>query len=209
MRLRHLIAFLFSLFALSSPLPPSRLSMPIPRCGTSRDRRAKSICSAPSIFCPRTSTGARPRSTPPWRGRMSSSSKSRPTKRRKAEIRKLVARDGHPAGGAIAPRRCCRQSARDDFDAAIKSAHLPPDLVDHEKPWLVSLQLAGGRRHRQALFRRRGRRSCGDGDRRAQTHKPVRYFETIEQQLRLLAGGDDSLQIDEFASDLKDYPKRR
>ena len=41
----------------------------------------------------------------------------------------------------------------------------------------------------------------------ARDHKPVRFFETIEQQLRLLASGDDKLQVDAFASDLKDYQK--
>ena len=32
-------------------------------------------------------------------------------------------------------------NVRPDFDTAIESAHLSPDLVDHEQPWLVSLQL--------------------------------------------------------------------
>ena len=121
------------------------------------------------------------------------------------EIRKLVAEMGMlPPGQSL--RESLPPSARDDFDAAIKSAHLQPDVVDHEKPWLVSLQLLvaeGTAKHYSA--------DAGVDHAvmaiAARDHKPVRFFETIEQQLRLLAGGDDRLQIDAFASDLKDYQK--
>ena len=121
------------------------------------------------------------------------------------EIRKLVAEMGTlPAGQSL--RELLPPSARDDYDAAIKSAHLPPEIVDHEKPWLVSLQLLvaeGTAKHYSAdAGVDHAVMAVAAGD-----HKPVRFFETIEQQLRLLAGGDDKLQIDEFASDLKDYQK--
>ena len=121
------------------------------------------------------------------------------------EIRELVAKLGTlPPGQSL--RASLPPSVQSDFDAAIADAHLPPGLVDHEKPWLVSLQLlvaegtakhyspdAGVDHAVMALA--------------ARAHKPMRYFETIEQQLRLLAGGDDKLQLQEFASDLKDYRK--
>ncbi len=121
------------------------------------------------------------------------------------EIRKLVAEMGTlPAGQSL--REMLPQSARDDFDAAIKSAHLSLDLVDHEKPWLVSLQLlvAEGTAKHYSADAGVDHAVMGIA---ARDGKPVRYFETIEQQLRLLAGGDDSLQIDTFASDLKDFQK--
>ncbi|MGZ5929228.1 MAG: TraB/GumN family protein [Rhizomicrobium sp.] len=121
------------------------------------------------------------------------------------EIRKLVAEMGMlPPGQSL--RETLPASARDAFDAAIKSAHLPLDIVDHEKPWLVSLQLLvaeGTARHYSADA---GVDHAVMGI-AARDHKPVRFFETIEQQLRLLAGGDEKLQIDAFASDLKDYQK--
>ena len=95
-----------------------------------------------------------------------------------------------------------------DFDAAITDAHLPLALVDHEKPWLVSLQLLvaeGAAKHYSP--------DAGVDHAvmaiAAKAHKPMRYFETIEQQLRLLAGSDDKLQLEEFASDLKDYQQER
>jgi uncharacterized protein len=122
-----------------------------------------------------------------------------------AEIRKLVAEMGTlPPGQSL--RASLPPAARDDFDAAIKSAHLPPDMVDHEKPWLVSLQLlvAEGTAKHYSADAGVDHAVMGIA---ARDHKPVRFFETIEQQLRLLAGGDDTLQIDAFASDLKAYQK--
>ena len=122
-----------------------------------------------------------------------------------AEIRELIAKLGTlPPGQSL--RASLPPAVQDDFDAAIADAHLPLALVDHEKPWLVSLQLLvaeGAAKHYSA---------DAGVDRAvmaiaAKAHKPMRYFETIEQQLRLLAGSDDKLQLQEFASDLKEYRK--
>ena len=122
-----------------------------------------------------------------------------------AQIRDLIARLGTlPPGQSL--RASLPPSVQSDFDAAIGDAHLPLALVDHEKPWLVSLQLLvaegtakhyspdAGVDHAVAAIA-------------GKAHKPMRYFETIEQQLHLLAGSDDALQLQEFASDLKDYRK--
>jgi len=122
-----------------------------------------------------------------------------------SRIRELVAQMGMlPPGQSL--REMLPPPVREDFDAAIKSAGLPPDIVDHEKPWLVSLQLLvaeGTARHYSA--------DAGVDHAvmlaAAKAHKPSRFFETIEQQLRLLAGNDDKLQIQEFAADLKNYRK--
>ena len=120
-------------------------------------------------------------------------------------IRELIAQLGMlPPGQSL--RNMLPPPAREDFDAAIKSAGLPSDIVDHEKPWLVSLQLLvaeGTARHYSA--------DAGVDHAvmaaAAKAHKPTRFFETIDQQLRLLAGSDDKLQIEEFATDLKNYRK--
>jgi uncharacterized protein YbaP (TraB family) len=120
-------------------------------------------------------------------------------------IRELVDEMGMlPPGQSL--RGMLPPSSREDFDAAIKSAGLPPEAVDREKPWLVSLQLLvaeGTARHYSA--------DAGVDHAvmaiAARAHKPTRFFETIEQQLRLLAGSGDSLQIEEFISDLKNYQK--
>ena len=120
-------------------------------------------------------------------------------------IRELIAEMGMlPPGRSL--RQMLPPPVREDYDAAIKSAGLPPDMVDHEKPWLVSLQLLvaeGTARHYSA--------DAGVDHAvllaAAKAHKPTRFFETVEQQLRLLAGSDDKLQVEEFAADLKNYRK--
>jgi uncharacterized protein YbaP (TraB family) len=122
-----------------------------------------------------------------------------------AEIRRLVDEMGTLPPG-VSLRGLLPQSALADFDAAIKKARLAPEMVDREKPWLVSLQLlvaqgaalhyspdAGVDHAVMAIA--------------AKARKPMRFFETIEQQIKLLAGSDDSLQIAQFTSDLKDYQK--
>jgi uncharacterized protein YbaP (TraB family) len=122
-----------------------------------------------------------------------------------AEIRRLVDEMGMLPPG-VSLRGLLPRSALADFDAAIKKARLAPEMVDREKPWLVSLQLlvaqgtalhyspdAGVDHAVMAIA--------------AKARKPMRFFETIEQQIKLLAGSDDSLQIAQFTSDLKDYQK--
>lgn len=120
-----------------------------------------------------------------------------------AEIRDLIAREGMLKPGESL-RAMLPAASKPDFDAAMAKAHLSIDAVDHEKPWLVSLQLlvaesaakhyssdAGVDHQVMAIAARR--------------NKPSRYFETIEQQFSLLAGGSDALQLSEFESDLKDF----
>lgn len=122
-----------------------------------------------------------------------------------AKIRTLVAEMGRlPPGQSL--RAMLPPASRADFDAAIASAHLPPDLVDHEQPWLVSLQLLvaeGTAKHYSP--------EAGVDEAvmaiAQKAHKPMRYLETIAQQIRLLAGGGEKLQLAEFESDLKDYRK--
>ena len=118
------------------------------------------------------------------------------------EIHRLVSEMGMlPPGQSL--RASLEPAPRADFDAAIAQAHLPPEVVDHERPWLVSLQLLvaeGTAKHYSA--------DAGVDHAvmaiAAKTHKQTRFFETIEQQFRLLAGSDKDLQLKEFQSDLKD-----
>jgi uncharacterized protein YbaP (TraB family) len=122
-----------------------------------------------------------------------------------AKIQTLVAEMGLlPAGQSL--RAMLSPAAQADFDAAIASAHLPPALVDHERPWLVSLQLlvAEGTAKHYSPDAGVDRAVMGIAEK---AHKPMRYFETIEQQLKLLAGSGTDLQLKEFESDLKDYQK--
>jgi hypothetical protein len=97
-------------------------------------------------------------------------------------------------------------SSRTDFDAAIEAAHLSPAIVDRERPWLVSLQMLVAEGAAKQYSPDAGVDHAVMGI-AAKAHKPTRFFETIAQQFRLLAGSDDALQLEEFESDLKDYRK--
>ena len=121
------------------------------------------------------------------------------------EIRTLIAKLGTlPPGQSL--RASLPAAVQADFDAVIADAHLPLAQVDHEKPWLVSLQLLVAEGTAKHLSPDAGV-DHAVAALAEQAHKPTRYFETIEQQLRLLAGSDDKLQLQEFASDLKDFRK--
>lgn len=122
-----------------------------------------------------------------------------------AEIRRLVSEIGMlPPGQSL--RASLEPSARVDFDAAIAQAHLPPEVVDHERPWLVSLQLLVAEGEAKQYSANAGVDHAVMAI-AAKAHRQTRFFETIEQQFRLLAGSDEDLQLKEFQSDLKDYQK--
>lgn len=119
------------------------------------------------------------------------------------KIRDLIVQKGLlPPGQSL--RAMLPPASQADFDAAIAKAHLIPQMVDRERPWLVSLQLLiaeGAAKHFS---------SAAGVDNQvmaiaAKRDKPSLYFETIEQQMNLLAGSSDALQLSEFESDLKDF----
>jgi uncharacterized protein len=120
-----------------------------------------------------------------------------------AEIRALIAEEGMLAPGQSL-RAMLPPASQTDYDADLVKAQLSPESVDREKPWLASLQLLiadGAAKHYSA--------DAGVDNAvmaiAARRHKPSRYFETIGQQFKLLAGGSDKLQLSEFESDLKEF----
>jgi hypothetical protein len=122
-----------------------------------------------------------------------------------AEIRDLIAKEGTLAPGQSL-RAMLPEASQADFDAALTKAHLSIDAVDHEKPWLVSLQLLIAQSAAKHYSADAGADQAVMAI-AAKRHKPSRYFETIEQQFSLLAGSSDKLQLSEFESDLKDFQK--
>ena len=121
-----------------------------------------------------------------------------------SEIRGLIAKLGMlPPGQSL--RESLPASSRADFDTAIEAAHLSPEVVDHERPWLVSLQMLVAEGTAKQYSPDAGVDHAVMAI-AAKAHKPMRFFETIGQQFRLLAGSDDA-QLEEFESDLKDYQK--
>jgi hypothetical protein len=96
--------------------------------------------------------------------------------------------------------------AQHDLDKAIALASLPPEAVDHERPWLAGLTLTVSRMmHDHDLASEAGLDRVLAREAAAQ-HKELRYMETMQQQLDLLAPkNDDRLEIEEFQSGLKDF----
>lgn len=120
-----------------------------------------------------------------------------------AEIRNLIAREGMlPPGQSL--RAMLPEASQADYDAALLKAHLAPDMVNREKPWMASLQLLIAESQAQHYSADAGVDQAVMAI-AAKRHKPSRYFETIEQQFRLLAGSGDKVQLSEFESDLKDF----
>ncbi len=120
-----------------------------------------------------------------------------------AEIRDLIAREGMLKPGESL-RAMLPASSLSDFDAAVAKAHLSIDVADHEKPWLMSLQLLVAEASAKQYSPDAGVDHAVMAI-AARKHRPSRYFETIEQQFGILAGGTDKMQLSEFESDLKDF----
>jgi hypothetical protein len=96
--------------------------------------------------------------------------------------------------------------AQHDLDKAIALAGVPPDAVDHQRPWLAGLTLTISRMtHDRDLASEAGLDMVLTREATAR-HKELRYLETKKQQLDLLAPkNDDKLEIEEFQSGLKDF----
>jgi len=120
-----------------------------------------------------------------------------------AAIRQMIATEGMlPPGQSL--RSMLSASSRPEFDAALAKAHLSIETVDHERPWLVSLQLLVAEASAKQYSAEAGVDQAVMAI-AARRHKPSRYFETIGQQFSLLAGSSEKLQLSEFESDLKDF----
>jgi uncharacterized protein YbaP (TraB family) len=92
------------------------------------------------------------------------------------------------------------------YDSAIAAAHLSTSVTDHERPWLVSLQLTLADTMNRNYYPDAGAdyvlMSWANAHARS-----VRYLETIDQQFSLLA--DDNLPLDEFETGLKSYDQTK
>jgi uncharacterized protein len=92
--------------------------------------------------------------------------------------------------------------SQSDYDAAIATAHLSPGITDHERPWLVSLQLTLADSMNKSYFPDAGvdyvLMSWAN-----QHNRTVRYLETIDQQFQMLVPADNNMRLDLFESGLK------
>ncbi len=105
--------------------------------------------------------------------------------------------EGQTLRGLISPDK------RADFDAALKAAGLPEDAVTHDRPWLAGLAMLMAQAARQNFDPASGVDVALMAEAR-QAHKRLRYLETIDQQLAVLAPDDPKVEMEEFESGLDD-----
>jgi uncharacterized protein YbaP (TraB family) len=114
----------------------------------------------------------------------------------------LVAAHGLlPPGQSL--RALLSPATQSDYDADLAAAGVPPELLDDKRPWLASLILT------VALMRQNHFLAQSGVDRAVMAaaqaaKKPMRYFETVDQQFALLAPDDKGLELSEFEADLKE-----
>ena len=83
-------------------------------------------------------------------------------------------------------------AAQADYDADVAAAGLSPTLLANKRPWLASLMLAVAQMRREHFVADAGVDRVVMAIARA-AGKPMRYFETIDQQFALLAPDDSHL----------------
>ncbi|HEY4942312.1 MAG TPA: TraB/GumN family protein [Rhizomicrobium sp.] len=111
------------------------------------------------------------------------------------------------AEGSLPPGQSLRASLPPDFqrelDEDLASLAIPEANVDGRRPWLAMVLMLG------LQFRQAGLSSTGvDVALMAEANargKPLRYFETPEQQLALFALDDPKLELENFESFLQDF----
>ncbi|HEY2068525.1 MAG TPA: TraB/GumN family protein [Rhizomicrobium sp.] len=118
-----------------------------------------------------------------------------------ATMRTFVAAHGSLPAGQTLPS-LLPPAALADYNYLLDKTQIPPANLADKKPWLADLVLQV-----TALVREHFDPNSGIDKQViafATAHgKSFRYFETIEQQLALIAPADSDLEIKEFAVDLK------
>ncbi|HEY5347735.1 MAG TPA: TraB/GumN family protein [Rhizomicrobium sp.] len=115
----------------------------------------------------------------------------------------LVAAHGLlPPGQSL--RALLTPAARADYDADIASVGLTPEWMDNKRPWLASLFLTVAQMKQEHYQPEAGVDRAMMAAARA-AGKPMRYFETIDQQFALLAPDGDKLELSEFESGLEEF----
>ena len=120
-----------------------------------------------------------------------------------AEVSEFVRKNGSlPKGTTL--RSILPRDALAHYEQALTAAHLAPDALDGERPWLAAIVL-------DVAYLQQMHYVVADGVdlqvfafARARK-KTVRYFETPEQQLTMFMPKDRKLEIAEFDTDLKQF----
>lgn len=121
----------------------------------------------------------------------------------KAEVADFIRKNGSlPAGETLRAR--LPKSVLADYEHALALAHLEPEMLDGDRPWLAGIVV-------EVAYLQQMHYLVADGvDQQvfayATAHNmPVRAFETPEQQLSLFTPKDPKLELDEFDAGLKEF----
>jgi hypothetical protein len=107
-----------------------------------------------------------------------------------------------PPGQSL--RKMLPAGSQADLDKAVAAARLPEAAVDNKRPWLVSLMLVSAhlRQHKQQFFLGADSvvmQKAKDGK------KEIRYLETADQQMTLIAPSDPAVELQALEEELKSF----
>ncbi len=110
--------------------------------------------------------------------------------------------------GALPPGQSLRKmlppDSQNDLDKVLTEVQLPEASVDDKRPWMVSFMLDAIllKQHMQQFAL--GADSVISG-RAKKSGKPIRYLETVDQQLALIAPSDPAVELKSFEAELKSF----
>jgi hypothetical protein len=119
-----------------------------------------------------------------------------------AAMKILAANGSLPAGQSL--KALLPSASQDDLEADMASVNLPESRFDTRRPWVVSVLLETVRATEMGASATSGVDVTIATDAEARG-KPMRYFETFEQQMALLAPADPALELKTFEAFLKDF----
>lgn len=120
-----------------------------------------------------------------------------------ARVASLIAAKGNLNNG-VNLHDLLPPSARADLDADAAAVGLQPQALDRLRPWLADLTLLAA----QLAHEKASPDSGADAvlARQAEdTHKELRYLETVDDQIALIVPSDLKLEVSEFIADLKSF----
>lgn len=120
-----------------------------------------------------------------------------------AGMKAYIAAHGMLPRGTTLPSLLPPQALK-DYRAALARTHLPEQSLDDKRPWLASIVLQVAMMVQQHYSASGGidREVLGFANSRS---KSLRYFETVDQQMAMIAPRDETLEVKEFAIDLRGF----
>jgi len=114
----------------------------------------------------------------------------------------MATRGSLPPGQSL--RAMLPTDSQADLDKAVASVGLPEGTFDNKRPWLVSLMLVSAhlQQHQQQFALGVDSVVLGEA---ARSKKPIRYLETADQQLALIAPSDPKVELESLEEELRSF----